>query len=79
MSDVHQNRIKYCFVPLCENNNKKCPDKLFVFVPRTENIRKKWFSVARRADTPNLSTNYYCCQDHFNVSIAFYSCKKLND
>lgn len=29
--------------------------------------RKKWFRVARRNDKPTKS-NYFCCEDHFEVS-----------
>ena len=42
-------------------------NKIFVQVPAEEKRRKLWFKAAHRADEPTNS-NYYCCQDHFNVS-----------
>lgn len=60
---------KRCFVPLCNNDNHKNPDKIFFSVPKDPDIRKKWFQVSRRADFNSLNkTSYFCCQDHFNVS-----------
>lgn len=65
--------FKKCFVPSCKSTNKKTPEKLFVFVPKDEDKRRKWFFAAKRPDEPNLKTNYYCCQDHFNVrKIKYY-------
>lgn len=61
--------VKYCFVPLCNNNDKQNPDKVFFSVPKDAKTRKKWFKVARRSDADSPSkTIYFCCQDHFNVS-----------
>jgi len=56
-----------CFVPLCPNTAKNAPDKVFVSVPEDEKRRKLWFKLAHRAYNPSKS-NFYCCQDHLNVS-----------
>lgn len=58
---------RWCFVPLCKNTAKNSLDKVFLSVPENEKRRKLWFDLARRPDNPTKS-NYYCCQDHFNVS-----------
>lgn len=65
MSEKHQYR--WCFVPLCKNTAKNSPDKVFLYVPQDTKRRQLWFQLARRPDNPTKS-NYFCCQDHFNVS-----------
>lgn len=58
-----------CFVPMCKNTQKITPNKVFVSVPQDKTRRQLWFKLARRIDEPT-SSNYYCCEDHFNVSAA---------
>ncbi|KAM0735265.1 hypothetical protein ACS0PU_010413 [Formica fusca] len=55
-----------CFVPMCKNTQKITPDKVFVSVPQDKTRRQLWFKLARRIDEP-ISSNYYCCEDHFNL------------
>lgn len=59
---------RICFVPECKNNEKKCPEKIFVSVPKDNKKPKLWFTQARRS-YQQTSSNFYCCEDHFNVSI----------
>ena len=59
-----------CFVPLCGNNSKKNPDKVFVHVPMDAKKKQLWFNLARHSDTPTNS-HHYCCQDHLNVSTLY--------
>jgi len=59
---------KTCFVPLCKSTVIKTPDKLFFYVPQDKNVRKRWFESAHRTDEPR-KWNYFCCQDHFDVSV----------
>lgn len=58
---------KTCFVPLCGNTSIKTPNKKFFQMSANDKIRKKWFESARRS-TPG-KWKYFCCEDHFNVSI----------
>ncbi|KAJ8674902.1 hypothetical protein QAD02_019542 [Eretmocerus hayati] len=57
---------QWCFVPQCTSTSIKNPDKVFFSMPKDPSIKKKWFSAARRDGKPTKS-NYYCCQDHFNL------------
>ncbi|KAJ8983632.1 hypothetical protein NQ317_004270 [Molorchus minor] len=59
---------KYCIVPQCKITTIKTPNKLFIYVPNNEQIRKKWLKLARRDDVHSLSTNsrMYFCADHFD-------------
>ncbi|KAJ8974941.1 hypothetical protein NQ317_008418 [Molorchus minor] len=61
---------KYCLVPQCKSTTIKTPNKLFIYVPNNEQIRKKWLKLARRDDAQSLSTNsrMYFCADHFDAS-----------
>jgi len=54
---------------MCPNTQIKTPHKIFVQVPAEEKRRELWFKAAHRADKPTKSC-YYCCEDHFNVSIS---------
>lgn len=68
-----KNQYRWCFVPLCKNTAKNSPDKVFLFVPHNAKWRNLWFQLARRPDP--TKNNYFCYQDHFNVSdykIYFY-------
>ncbi|KAJ8982163.1 hypothetical protein NQ317_013948 [Molorchus minor] len=38
---------KYCIVPQCKSTTIKTPNKLFIYVPTNEQIRKKWLKLAR--------------------------------
>lgn len=60
-----------CFVPLCPSTQKLFPNKIFVSLPKDIKERVIWFRKARRKDDPTNS-NFYCCEDHFNVSIQNY-------
>lgn len=60
---------KYCFVPGCMSTTIKNPCKIFVCVPKGE-IRKIWIKQVRRdPNETSLITPFYCCEDHFDVSI----------
>ncbi|KAJ8974139.1 hypothetical protein NQ317_007314, partial [Molorchus minor] len=58
----------YCIVPQCKSTTIKTPNKLFIYVPNNEQIRKKWLKLARRDDVHSLSTNsrMYFCADYFD-------------
>lgn len=61
-----------CFVPLCGKNSKNSPSKVFIHFPNDPQKKKLWFKLARRSD--NLTnSHFYCCEDHFNVSIRIYN------
>lgn len=62
---------RYCMVPMCPNNIKSTPDKVFFAVPRDPNIRKQWCEVMRREYNVSSISRLHCCEDHFNVSIIF--------
>ena len=68
--NLKKQRYICCFVPLCQNNNKKNPNTLFFHVPNNEEVKKKWFRAAHR-EFINTKTVHYCCQDHFDVEIIF--------
>lgn len=57
-----------CFVPLCTNTTKATPDKMFLNVPQDVKRRNKWFQAVHR-DNPQTKSNFFCCEDHFDVSI----------
>lgn len=38
-------------------------------MPKDKKKRILWCKVARRADFGRPNNHYYCCEDHFNVSI----------
>lgn len=57
--------FKNCFVYLCRNSTCNAPNKIFVRVPKY--LEAAWFKPASKK-TPNIGGNYYCCEDHFNVS-----------
>lgn len=59
---------RWCFVPRCKNTSRNAPHKIFVSVPATYERKVLWFKAARRA-LPKSSTKFYCCEDHFNVSV----------
>lgn len=67
---------KYCIVPQCESSTIKTPTKLFVHVPRKEQMRKKWLQLARRDVNVASDSKMYFCEDHFDVSFKFF-CYKL--
>ncbi|KAM3956850.1 uncharacterized protein ACR2FA_009157 [Aphomia sociella] len=55
-----------CFVPLCTNNTKRTPHKMFLNVPQNAERRDKWFQAVRRIN-PNTTSNFFCCEDHFDL------------
>ncbi|KAL7305184.1 hypothetical protein TKK_0002577 [Trichogramma kaykai] len=57
---------RFCFVPGCSRNSNKNPEKVFFHVPQSIDIKKTWFKVARRSDSPS-SSNFHCCEDHFDL------------
>ncbi|XP_029348046.1 uncharacterized protein LOC115034760 [Acyrthosiphon pisum] len=59
---------KYCFVPLCKNTSVSTPDKIFLNVPESKNLRRNWLKAARR-DNKDVSDKSHlsCCEDHFDV------------
>ncbi|KAF9810427.1 hypothetical protein SFRURICE_019025 [Spodoptera frugiperda] len=58
---------RYCMVPMCPNNIKSTPDKVFFAVPRDPNIRKQWCEVMRREYNVSSISRLHCCEDHFNI------------
>ena len=61
---------KWCFVPRCESTNTKSP--IFLPVPREIRARRQWAKMARREDASTVTSvaPWFCCEDHFNVSIS---------
>lgn len=65
-------RYKYCYVHLCENNNKKNPEKVFINVPKSKLMREKWLELAWRDPQMRKDlTVLHFCEDHFNVSFIY--------
>ncbi|KAK5641948.1 hypothetical protein RI129_010495 [Pyrocoelia pectoralis] len=58
---------KWCFVPMCTNTTFTSPEKTFLTMPRDVKIRKMWFKAARRDYSKITSSDFYCCEDHFDV------------
>ncbi|KAK5648564.1 hypothetical protein RI129_003456 [Pyrocoelia pectoralis] len=58
---------KWCFVPMCTNTTFTTPEKTFVTMPREAKVRKMWFKAARRDDAKISSSDFYCCEDHFDL------------
>ncbi|KAJ8983997.1 hypothetical protein NQ317_006850 [Molorchus minor] len=73
---MNSSYYKYCLVPQCKSTTIKTPNKLFIYVPNNEQIRKKWLKLARRDDVHSLSTNsrMYFCADHFDILNVDYFC-----
>lgn len=65
--EVKNQDYKKCFVPMCLNRGTNCPNKLFIFVPMNQSVRKKWFDAVQRPYKPT-SGKFYCCEDHFDVN-----------
>ncbi|KAK5644902.1 hypothetical protein RI129_006202 [Pyrocoelia pectoralis] len=57
---------KWCFVPMCTNTTFTTPEKTFVTMPRDVKIRKMWFKAARRDYSKITSSDFYCCENHFD-------------
>ncbi|KAK5648111.1 hypothetical protein RI129_003003 [Pyrocoelia pectoralis] len=70
---------KWCFVPMCTNTTFTTPEKTFVTMPRDVKIRKMWFKAARRDYAKITSSDFYCCEDHFDYknSIAATDASQL--
>ncbi|KAJ8981825.1 hypothetical protein NQ317_003868 [Molorchus minor] len=47
---MNSSYYKYCLVPQCKITTIKTLNKLFIYVPNNEQIRKKWLKLARRDD-----------------------------
>lgn len=62
--------LAYCIVPKCPSTKKRNPEKLFFSVPSGK-VRNKWSAVVRRTKI-SLKGSYYCCEDHFDVSINLF-------
>lgn len=61
---------KYCVVPQCGSTTTKTPNKLFIYVPSKEQIRRKWLKLAKRdPDYLSKDSRMYFCEDHFDVSL----------
>lgn len=61
--------VKTCFFRGCQNNSLNCIRKIFIRVPKNKEVRKSWFQSARNtAEIPSTS-DIFCCEDHFNVSV----------
>ncbi|XP_050559526.1 uncharacterized protein LOC118278943 isoform X2 [Spodoptera frugiperda] len=60
---------KSCIVPQCTSTSIKTPEKLFIYVPHNQQLRKKWLTLARRKDAHCLSSKsrMYFCEDHFDL------------
>lgn len=53
-----------CFVSACGKTKKQNPEMAFVTVPYSNAIRHKWFlAVGKDAESANLKTTYYCCEN----------------
>jgi len=64
---------RYCFVPQCQSTSLRNPDKMFISVPRDENVKLKWFNAVRRDlrfVSSSSKTHFSVCEDHFDVSIS---------
>ncbi|KAJ8982049.1 hypothetical protein NQ317_001744 [Molorchus minor] len=74
---MNSSYYKYCIVPQCKGTTIKTPNKLFIYVPNNEQVRKKWLKLARRDDVHSLSTNsrMYFYADHFDL---FSTCNFVN-
>lgn len=61
---------KTCAVPMCKSTTIKCPNKLFIHVPKCPKRRKQWIQLTRRDPqfTSDKSAIFFC-EDHFDVSI----------
>ena len=69
MAEVKKMPYRCCFVPRCTNTTVTTRHKSFITMPRDKKVRKMWWTAARRADSMGTKTNYFCCEDHFDVSI----------
>lgn len=68
MSSSKSSIHKVCLVPQCTNTSKTKPDKLFISVPTSVELRTQWQVAMGRTSFPDKS-RWFCCQDHFDVSL----------
>lgn len=67
--------FKRCVVPapVCTNSTINSPEKIFLYVPKDPQRRNNWFAAIVNSTNIDLQwhmlTNYYICEDHFDVSI----------
>lgn len=59
-----------CFVPFCTNTTKRTPQKVFLNVPKKGERRNLWFRTVRRINPQATTTKFFCCEDHFEVSMV---------
>ncbi|KAK5650109.1 hypothetical protein RI129_001138 [Pyrocoelia pectoralis] len=69
---------KWCFVPMCTNTTFTTPEKTFLTMPRDVKIRKMWFKAARRDYSKITSSDFYCCEDHFDLKLNTLKFKVIN-
>lgn len=62
----------YCFVPGCLSKVASTPNKLFFCVPKTDNRNQRFKAVNRNLLTSK--TQFWCCEDHFEVRITVLYC-----
>nr|XP_026487263.1 uncharacterized protein LOC113394240 [Vanessa tameamea] len=58
---------RYCVVPECKNTTIKTPDKLFFSIPTGAQKRRDWCTAMGRTRLLRPYTNYFCCEDHFDI------------
>lgn len=64
--EINKKTYRNCVVPMCPNNSKIAPDKVYFLIPRNAHIRNKWCKAMKREKGSCLSS-LYCCEDHFNI------------
>ncbi|MPC82881.1 hypothetical protein E2C01_077567 [Portunus trituberculatus] len=62
-------RSRHCFIPQCKASSITSPHKRFLTVPRNIELRKLWFRAAQRQGEEVCRSSFWCCPDHFNVSV----------
>ncbi|XP_050351793.1 uncharacterized protein LOC126774350 [Nymphalis io] len=58
---------RYCVVPECKSTTIKTPEKLFFSIPTGAQRRRDWCSAMGRTRPLRPYTNYFCCEDHFDI------------
>ncbi|KAJ0169998.1 hypothetical protein K1T71_014604 [Dendrolimus kikuchii] len=64
---MNTNYYKHCIVPQCINTTIKTPQKLFFYVPKDKQIRRKWLQLAKRDTNVSSISRMYFCEDHFDL------------
>lgn len=65
--------VKRCFITTCPNSSLTDPNKIYFSVPKTA-FRAQWIEAVKNGTGVKLvikstTSGYYCCEDHFNVSM----------